>query len=209
MSKRSYRSNGKGKRKKAPASNPELADIPAGLSPTGEVAPRQAGLSSTGEVAPCQAGLSPTGEVAPRQPGLSPTGEVVPRQPGLPPMEEVRRPAHGKRRNPPQSVNGRAPRFERCVGQAPPEDGELTDVSGDGNGESLPPSVDGRRGDLSAPGGPLKNPLVRLVTCHLLPHLPYHLRRESTGRWEVLWLYQVIPRRLHHLQGLTRRWFDL
>ena len=145
MSKRSYRSNGKGKRKKAPASNPELADIPAGLSPTGEVAPRQA--------------------------GLAPTGEEVPRQPGLPPMEEVRRPAHGKRGNPPQSVNGRAPRFERCVGQAPPEDGELTDVSGDGNGESLPPSVDGRRGDLSAPGGPRRNPLV----------LPGHLSSSASS----------------------------
>ena len=48
-----------------------------------------------------------------------------------------------------------------------------------------------------------------LVTCHLLPHLPYHLRRKGTGHWEVLWLYQVIPRLLHHLQGLTRRGFDL
>ena len=54
----------------------------------------------------------------------------------------------------------RAPRIEGFEGQAPPEDRELIDVSGDGSEECLPPLVDGSRGDLLAPGVPLRNPLV-------------------------------------------------
>ena len=54
----------------------------------------------------------------------------------------------------------RAPRIEGFEGQAPPEDRELIDVSGDGSEECLPPLVDGCREDLLAPGVPLRNPLV-------------------------------------------------
>ena len=173
MSKRSYRSKGKGKRKRAPAPDPEFAGIPAELPHTEEVAPPQAPLAPP----------------APRARALRDTPAISA--------------ADGGRTNLPRSVRDRAPRIEGQVlpedrphldgsrapriegfeGQAPPEDRELIDVSGDGSEECLPPLSDGSRGDLLAPGVPLRNPLVLPLSS--LPHPPYHLR------------------------GLTRRGFDL
>ena len=162
------RPKGKGKRKRAPAPDPELAGIPAELPHTEEVAPPQAPLAPP---APLARVLRDTPAIAA---------------------------ADGKRTNLPRSVRDRAPRIEGQVlpedrphsdgsrapriegfeGQAPPEDRELIDVSGDGSEECLPPLVDGCREDLLAPG----EPLILRTTCEVSPEGDSTCRGREGGK---------------------------